>query len=79
MLFRSNEIVFAAGSVKLGRLFWNVGDKGIIDGVVINGGARLVGLLASAARWIQSGYIYHYAIAMIVGLGGLLAFFVVMR
>jgi NADH-quinone oxidoreductase subunit L len=74
-----NEIVFAAGSLKLGRGLWKGGDQAIIDGVVINGSARLVGLLSSAARWLQTGYIYHYAIAMIVGVGGLLFFFVVIR
>jgi NADH-quinone oxidoreductase subunit L len=74
-----NEIVFAAGSLKLGRGLWKGGDQAIIDGIAINGSARLVGLLSSAARWLQTGYIYHYAIAMIVGVGGLLFFFVVIR
>jgi NADH-quinone oxidoreductase subunit L len=74
-----NEVIFAAGSLKLGRGLWKGGDQAIIDGVVINGSARLVGLLSSAARWLQTGYIYHYAIAMIVGVGGLLFFFVVIR
>jgi NADH-quinone oxidoreductase subunit L len=76
---RFNEIVFAAGSLKLGRGLWKGGDQAIIDGIAINGSARLVGLLSSAARWLQTGYIYHYAIAMIVGVGGLLFFFVVIR
>jgi NADH-quinone oxidoreductase subunit L len=74
-----NEIVFAAGSLKLGRGLWKGGDQAIIDGIAINGSARLVGLLSSTARWLQTGYIYHYAIAMIVGVGGLLFFFVVIR
>jgi NADH-quinone oxidoreductase subunit L len=74
-----NEVIFAAGSLKLGRGLWKGGDQAIIDGVVINGSARLVGLLSSVARWLQTGYIYHYAIAMIVGVGGLLFFFVVIR
>jgi NADH-quinone oxidoreductase subunit L len=76
---RFNEIVFAAGSLKLGRGLWKGCDQAIIDGIAINGSARLVGLLSSAARWLQTGYIYHYAIAMIVGVGGLLFFFVVIR
>jgi NADH-quinone oxidoreductase subunit L len=76
---RFNEIIFAAGSLKLGRGLWKGGDQAIIDGIAINGSARLVGLLSSAARWLQTGYIYHYAIAMIVGVGGLLFFFVVIR
>jgi NADH-quinone oxidoreductase subunit L len=74
-----NEVVFAAGSLKLGRGLWKGGDQAIIDGIAINGSARLIGLLSSAARWLQTGYIYHYAIAMIVGVGGLLFFFVVIR
>jgi NADH-quinone oxidoreductase subunit L len=74
-----NEVVFAAGSLKLGRGLWKGGDQAIIDGIAINGSARMVGLLSSAARWLQTGYIYHYAIAMIVGVGGLLFFFVVIR
>jgi NADH-quinone oxidoreductase subunit L len=74
-----NEIIFAAGSLKLGRGLWKGGDQAIIDGIAINGSARLVGLLSSTARWLQTGYIYHYAIAMIVGVGGLLFFFVVIR
>jgi NADH-quinone oxidoreductase subunit L len=76
---RFNEIVFAAGSLKLGRGLWKGGDQAIIDGIAINGSARLIGLLSSTARWLQTGYIYHYAIAMIVGVGGLLFFFVVIR
>jgi NADH-quinone oxidoreductase subunit L len=76
---RFNEIIFAAGSLKLGRGLWKGGDQAIIDGIAINGSARLIGLLSSTARWLQTGYIYHYAIAMIVGVGGLLFFFVVIR
>jgi NADH-quinone oxidoreductase subunit L len=74
-----NEIVFANGARALGTGLWKGGDRAIIDGIAINGSARLVGLLASTARWIQSGYIYHYAIAMILGVAGLLFFFVVIR
>jgi NADH-quinone oxidoreductase subunit L len=74
-----NEIVFSGGAKAIGNGLWKAGDKALIDGVVINGSARLVGLLASTFRWIQSGYMYHYAIAMILGVGGLLFFFVVIR
>jgi len=54
-----------------------MGDRVIIDGVAVNGSARSVGILAQATRWVQSGYLYHYAIAMILGLLGLLYWFVV--
>ncbi len=72
-----NQLVFAGGSKALGKILWIVGDRFLIDGVAVNGSARSVGILAYATRWIQSGYLYHYAIAMILGLLGLLYWFVV--
>ena len=48
-------------------------DSKLIDGVAVNGSAALVGLVASLARKLQSGYLYHYAFAMILGLVALLA------
>ncbi|MDB0525728.1 NADH-quinone oxidoreductase subunit L [Ralstonia solanacearum] len=71
-----NEIVFANGAVKFGRGLWKGGDQGVIDGVVVNGSARLVGWFASVVRLLQSGYIYDYAFAMIVGTVALLTYFV---
>lgn len=70
------ENVFARGGRALGKLFWNVGDKGIIEGIFIGGSTRLVGLVAALSRVFQSGHIYHYAFAMIVGLIVLISFFV---
>jgi NADH-quinone oxidoreductase subunit L len=72
-----NQLIFAGGSKALGKIFWIVGDRTLIDGIAVNGSARSVGILAHATRWIQSGYLYHYAIAMILGLLGLLYWFVV--
>jgi len=72
-----NQTIFAGGSKFIGKLFWNVGDKFIIDGVIINGSARSVGIFASTVRFIQSGYLFHYAIAIIFGLLGLLYWFVI--
>ncbi|HDK37889.1 MAG TPA: NADH-quinone oxidoreductase subunit L [Thiolapillus brandeum] len=72
-----NQFVFAGGSLLTGKLLWNVGDRTLIDGIVVNGSARSFGVLAQAVRWIQSGYLYHYAFAMILGLLGLLFWFVV--
>jgi NADH-quinone oxidoreductase subunit L len=72
-----NQLVFAGGSKLLGRLFWNVGDKFAIDGVAVNGSAHSVGWLASVVRVVQTGYLYHYAFAIIIGLLGLLTWFVV--
>ena len=62
-----NQTVFAGGAVKLGRFFWRVGDQALIDGILVNGSARLVGWVASVVRLFQTGYIYTYAFAMILG------------
>jgi NADH-quinone oxidoreductase subunit L len=68
-----NENVVAAGSRKLGMALWKGGDVAVIDGVAVNGSARLVAWVAQAARGLQSGYLYHYAFATIIGLSVLLA------
>jgi NADH-quinone oxidoreductase subunit L len=68
-----NEKVIAAGSRALGRALWKGGDVAVIDGAAVNGSARLVGWVANAARSLQSGYLYHYAFATIIGLSVLLA------
>lgn len=58
--------IFASLGRKIGYVFWRVGDVFIIDGIV-NGLAKLVGLFSKVLRHLQTGYIYHYAMAMIVG------------
>ena len=63
---------FAVGSVKLGRIARWI-DSTLIDGVIVNGSARVVDLTASLLRRTQSGYLYHYAFAMIIGLIALMA------
>jgi NADH-quinone oxidoreductase subunit L len=68
-----NENVIAAGSRMLGTALWKGGDVALIDGAAVNGTARLVGWVASVARGLQSGYLYHYAFATIIGLSVLLA------
>jgi NADH-quinone oxidoreductase subunit L len=70
-----NEVVFAKGAVAIGRGLWKEGDVVVIDGIV-NGSARFIGWFASVIRFLQSGYIYHYAFAMIIGMLGLLTLFV---
>ncbi len=75
-LDRFNEIVFAGGARWLGGSLWRRGDQSVIDGVVVNGSARLVGWFASVVRTAQSGYIYHYAFAMIIGVLALMSYFV---
>ncbi|MFO1351145.1 MAG: NADH-quinone oxidoreductase subunit L [Gammaproteobacteria bacterium] len=71
-----NERVLAAGSRLLGGGLWKYGDAGVIDGIIVNGSARAVGWLAAVVRHVQSGYLYHYAFAMILGLLGLLTWVV---
>ena len=74
---RFNEVVFAAGSRLIGRVLWKVGDQTIIDGAMVNGAGKTVGFVSKKARLLQSGYLYVYAFAMIVGLLVLLKYFVV--
>jgi NADH-quinone oxidoreductase subunit L len=73
---RFNELFFAGGSRKLGGLLSNVGDGVLIEGVV-NGSARLVNWCSALLRQMQSGYVYHYAFTMIIGLFALLTWWVV--
>ncbi|MCZ4305289.1 NADH-quinone oxidoreductase subunit L [Zoogloeaceae bacterium G21618-S1] len=68
-----NEVVFAGGSRLLGQGLWKGGDQGVIDGLIVNGTARTVSLVAQASRLLQSGHIYMYAFSMIIGLCVLLS------
>ena len=70
-----NQAVFARGSVGLGRQLWQKGDVRGIDGALVNGSAGGVGALAGIARHLQSGLLYHYAFAMIIGLLVLMTWF----
>ncbi len=63
-----NEKVIAPGARGLGKGLWKLGDEILIDGLVVNGSARMVGWLAGVVRQVQTGYLYHYAFAMIIGL-----------
>ena len=65
---RFNEIFFAGGSRKLGQFLWRVGDLKLIDGMVVNGSAKSIGWFSSIIRHIQTGYLYHYAFVMIIGM-----------
>jgi NADH-quinone oxidoreductase subunit L len=62
-----NEFVFAGGARLIGRGLWKVGDRGIIDGLAVNGSARVVGWFGGVASWMQTGHIYTYAFLMIIG------------
>jgi NADH-quinone oxidoreductase subunit L len=71
-----NERVFAGGSRLLGNKLWQIGDVQLIDGAMVNGTANLMGRIASKVRHLQSGLIYHYAFAMIIGVFLFLTFFI---
>jgi NADH-quinone oxidoreductase subunit L len=62
-----NEWFFAGGARMIGRGLWKGGDQMLIDGVAVNGSARLVGWFAGVVRLFQSGHIYQYAFSMIIG------------
>jgi NADH-quinone oxidoreductase subunit L len=66
------QAVFARGSLLLGRGLWKGGDVGVIDNILIDGSAATLGRIAATVRWVQSGYLYTYAFAMILGLVALL-------
>lgn len=65
---RFNEIVFVGGVKKLGDFLWKVSDIALIDKIVVNGSAKLVGFVGATIRPIQTGYVYHYAFFMIFSL-----------
>lgn len=62
-----NAWFFAGGARGLSKVFWKVGDEVLIDGLLVNGSAKVVGFVSKVARHLQSGYIYHYAFSMIIG------------
>jgi NADH-quinone oxidoreductase subunit L len=65
---RFNDWFFAGGARAVGNGLWKWGDVAVIDGIVINGSARAVGWFAQVIRHLQSGYIYHYAFTMLIGI-----------
>jgi NADH-quinone oxidoreductase subunit L len=67
-----NQNVLVAGARALGGGLFKVGDQTLIDNGLVNGSARVVGWFGSVMRYAQSGYLYHYAFAMILGLASLL-------
>jgi NADH-quinone oxidoreductase subunit L len=67
-----NENVLARAARIAGTGLWRGGDVGLIDGVFIDGGARAVGAVAALSRRLQSGYLYWYALTMVVGVIGLM-------
>jgi NADH-quinone oxidoreductase subunit L len=68
--------VFAAGGRGVGTGLWKVGDVTLIDGLLVNGSARVVGMFSAIVRRVQTGYLYTYAFAMLVGLLALFSLFI---
>ncbi len=71
-----NENVLARGARALGTGLWKGGDEALIDGALVNGSWRLVNWVSGVTRWLQTGYLYHYALAMILGIFVLMTYFV---
>jgi NADH-quinone oxidoreductase subunit L len=71
-----NEAVFGGGGRALGDKLWRFGDVVFIDGLIVNGSAKLVGWFSGVARHLQTGLLYHYAFAMIIGVLMLMTIFV---
>ena len=69
---RFNDWFFAGGARGASRLLWNFGDVKLIDGFFVNGSARVVGVFSGVLRTLQTGYVYHYAFWMIIGVSALL-------
>ncbi|MDP9991770.1 NADH-quinone oxidoreductase subunit L [Variovorax boronicumulans] len=71
-----NENILARGARLLGTGLWKGGDQALIDGAMVNGSWKVIGRISSVVRWVQSGYIYHYAFAMLLGIFILMTYFV---
>jgi NADH-quinone oxidoreductase subunit L len=71
-----NENILARGARALGVGLWKGGDQAVIDGTLVNGSWKLVGWISGIVRWFQSGYLYHYAFVMLVGVVALMTYFV---
>ncbi|MDO9358684.1 MAG: NADH-quinone oxidoreductase subunit L, partial [Polaromonas sp.] len=70
-----NENVLARGARALGAGLWKGGDEKVIDGALVNGSWKIVGWVSALVRKAQTGFIYHYALAMIVGIFILISYF----
>ena len=71
-----NENILARGARLLGTGLWKVGDKALIDGAIVNGSWKVVGWISSGVRKVQTGYLYHYALVMLLGIFVLMTYFV---
>ncbi|HYD57552.1 MAG TPA: NADH-quinone oxidoreductase subunit L [Burkholderiales bacterium] len=68
--------LLAGGALAFGKGFWRGGDQTLIDGLLVNGSARVVGWFSGVVRHIQSGMVYRYAFSMLIGLLVLMSYWV---
>ncbi|WP_322469261.1 NADH-quinone oxidoreductase subunit L [Hydrogenophaga sp. SNF1] len=71
-----NENVLARAARGLGVGLWKGGDRGVIEGGVVNASWKIVGAIAAVVRRAQTGYLYHYALVMLVGVMLFMTYFV---
>ncbi|MBY0455278.1 MAG: NADH-quinone oxidoreductase subunit L [Burkholderiaceae bacterium] len=71
-----NENILARGARALGVGLWKGGDQAVIDGTIVNGSWKLIGWIAGLVRRMQTGYVYHYALVMLLGIFVLMTWFV---
>ena len=71
-----NENILARGARGLGTGLWRGGDQAFIDGTLVNGSWKVVGWVAGNVRKVQTGFLYHYALVMILGIFLLMTYFV---
>ena len=71
-----NMAVFAGGALVLGKGLWAAGDRFLIDGLMVNGSAKITGWFSSVVRHIQTGYLYHYAFSIILGVLAIMSWLV---
>jgi NADH-quinone oxidoreductase subunit L len=71
------DFIFVRGAKALGDLFWNGGDQTVIDGFGPNGVSHIAAMAGRRLGKLQTGYLYHYAFVMLLGVAGLLTFFLV--
>jgi NADH-quinone oxidoreductase subunit L len=70
-----NQIIIVQGTRKLGQFFYAISDLIVIDGLIVNGSGRFIRWFANVARRMQTGFIYHYTLVMILGLAFFLGWF----
>jgi NADH-quinone oxidoreductase subunit L len=73
------DAIFVRPAKALGYALWRDGDGALIDGLGPDGVARVARNLAERASRLQTGYVYHYAFAMLIGVAGLISFYLLTR